>query len=491
MGIEPTVRTLTRRTIGFEDQAQHQSRKHFRYAVCSEGTGKASVSALNSKQSSYRLVTVKNPWLRSSRGIGRLQMNDVSLGITLKKLSKQEGEWTLEVERMVPLGRSLHQPMPQKIEGQALIGRHLRAVPELAGMAAITEELMLNDQALDCYEIWEGKWVDEEMIKSLAPSRKQSGGMAPSGPHGTGVSRRELSKLQRISDALAKRVALLEGASAASLVIQFDQMSRVLSSFASRLKSVEEKLGVESPPEVAIPPVGAAGLAPAIAAPVAAEAAATPVAAEAAAAPVAGEAAAAPVAGEAAAAPVAGEAAAAPVAGEDPVAAEESPAIEQEPQEEVIQPEKRMRMPKVGAMKQSLVMLVGEELALKEREEKVDLSADTYYRVLVLDDQEVMVGLMLADTEATIRLSSLLLMLPDSERDGQLETGEPSEDSTETMSEIFNTMSATLNNVKNNPHVRTTPLIEMPQGEFQWPNTCKRRIDVDVEGGGVLIICAI
>ncbi len=33
MGIEPTVRTLTRRTIGFEDQAQHQSRKHFREGV--------------------------------------------------------------------------------------------------------------------------------------------------------------------------------------------------------------------------------------------------------------------------------------------------------------------------------------------------------------------------------------------------------------------------------------------------------------------------
>ncbi|MBL4636426.1 MAG: hypothetical protein JKY56_21370 [Kofleriaceae bacterium] len=383
----------------------------------------------------------------------------MSLGITLKKLSKQEGEWTLEVERMVPLGRSLHQPVPQKIEGQALIGRHLRAVPELAGMAAVTEELMLNDQALDCYEIWEGKWVDEDMIKSLAPSRKQSGGMAPAGPRGSGVSRRELAKLQRISDALAKRVALLEGASANSLVTQFDQLSRVLSSFASRLKTVEEKLGVEAPPEVAIPPVGAAGLAPAPAAPVAGAPAAP--------------------------------AAAAPVEAADPAVAEESPAVDEEPKEEVIQPEKRMRMPKVGALKQALVMLVGEEVALKEREEKVDLGADTYYRVSVLDDQDVLVGLMIADTEATIRLSSLLLMLPDAERDGQLETGEPSEDSTETMSEIFNTMSATLNNVKNNPHVRTTPLIEMPQDEFQWPNTCKRRLDVDVEGGGVLIICAI
>ena len=33
-GIEPPVRTLTRRTIGFEDQAQHQSRKHFHAGVC-------------------------------------------------------------------------------------------------------------------------------------------------------------------------------------------------------------------------------------------------------------------------------------------------------------------------------------------------------------------------------------------------------------------------------------------------------------------------
>ena len=42
-GNQPPVRTLTRRTIGFEDQAQRQSRKHFRRRVCRHLRGMASL----------------------------------------------------------------------------------------------------------------------------------------------------------------------------------------------------------------------------------------------------------------------------------------------------------------------------------------------------------------------------------------------------------------------------------------------------------------
>lgn len=463
---------------------------------------------------------------RSVCGIGRVQMNNVGLGITLKKLSKQEGQWVLEVERMIPLGRALHQPTPQKIEGQALIGRHLRAVPELAAMAEATETLMLDESAEDCYAIWEGRWVDEEMVKVLAPGspKGRKSAMGAAAPRTSGVTRLELSKLQQINDALVSRIANLEASNGNSLVAQFDQMSRVLNSFSSRLKTIEEKLGVEAPAEVEIPAVGAAGVAAATPPTPAREAPSGTPAKEApsveasdaesgepgasAESPAVSEgeeeagsveaAANTPIATEenasgtpvAAAAEAEGEEAESSPSGE-PEALEEEAAVDAAAAEEIVKPEKRMRIPKTGAMKQSMTILIGEDVGFNERDKKVDLSEGTFFRCTVLDDKETVIGLMIADVEATIRLSSILLMLTDSERDSQLKSGDATDDSIETMSEIFNTMSATINNMKVNPHVRVTPLAPMPPGEFQWPDTCKRRVDIDVEVGGIIVVCAI
>ena len=150
-----------------------------------------------------------------------------------------------------------------------------------------------------------------------------------------------------------------------------------------------------------------------------------------------------------------------------------------------------MRPPSQVAIRQSLQMLVGEEIALTERSTPCDFEDGTFFRVEILDNSDLLVGTMIADLEATVRLACKLLMLPEGEVSEQLDASEASEDSVETMSEIFNTMSTTINNIKSNPHVRTTPLALLDPQEFEWVKNTKRRIDLDVEGGGVLSVCAI
>ena len=160
-------------------------------------------------------------------------------------------------------------------------------------------------------------------------------------------------------------------------------------------------------------------------------------------------------------------------------------------QEKPQRPAKRMRPPTKTAMRQSLETLVGEEIALKERSKHVDITDGTFFQAELHDDDGLLVGTMIADVEATVKLACMLMMLPEDEVQEQLAANEASEDSVETMSEIFNTMSATINNVKSNPHVRTTPLAPLNPQEFEWVKTTKRRIDVDVGCGGVISICAV
>lgn len=83
-------------------------------------------------------------------------MGELSLSTTQKRLSKEEGQWGLEVERMVPLGRYLCRPVPQTIARQDLSARHIRDVPDLSPMADTTKHLMSEEASAGCYVIWRG-----------------------------------------------------------------------------------------------------------------------------------------------------------------------------------------------------------------------------------------------------------------------------------------------------------------------------------------------
>ncbi|MCP4448519.1 MAG: hypothetical protein GY811_24730 [Myxococcales bacterium] len=386
-------------------------------------------------------------------------MSETGLGTTLKRLTQHDGEWVLEVERLVPLGRHLHQPHEQKIEGANLISRHMRAVPELGEMAESTEALMAEQSPAEAYELWEGRWLDVEMVRTLSLVDAKKSESIRSGNSVAGASRKAVAKLERSQDKLIERLDRLEQGGGSA---QLEKMTALVEALMSKVGSLEAKLGMDPEELEALTAVAKA---------------------------------AAEESGDESEVSVDGEYSESEEAtSEDGGGAEtdeEQEAAGEEKEKEPARPEKRMRPPSPIAMRQSLEMLVGEEIGLKERKTHTDFSEDVFFRVLILDDKNVLVGTMIADLEATVRLACKLLMLPESEITEQLGTGTASEDSTETMSEIFNTMSATINNVKSNPHVRTTPLEELDPEEFEWVKDTKRRVDLDVDGGGILSICAV
>jgi len=183
--------------------------------------------------------------------------------------------------------------------------------------------------------------------------------------------------------------------------------------------------------------------------------------------------------------------------GEDSQEEKEVPTEEMPiPNEEVsiekpARPFKRINLPSLIAVRHSLSTLLGKEITLVERKEHHPLCEEPLFHVLVQDDEGTLVGIMIADMEATVRLSCTLLMLPEDEITEQLANAVASDDSQETMSEIFNTLSSVVNNVKNNPHIRTSPLDEFTLEDFSWVQSTKRRLDLNVESGGFISICAV
>lgn len=485
---------------------------------------------------------------------GDLGMSETGLGTSLKRLTQSEGDWVLEVERLVPFGRHLHQPVKQKIEGASLIGRHMRAVPELSEMVELTERLMSDEAPAEAYELWKGEWLDVEMVRILslanarAPDVVRSGGQAEGG-----ASRKAVAVLERSQSKLQERLDALEQGE------QFEKMAALIERLTEKVSALEAKLGMDpaeaqafaaeakakakanargpsqdksssgSPEEESssksdsvsesAPTPASAGDESSVAesAPAPAEASSSDdssvEAAEAGADHESSASKSTPAPAEVssnddspaetAEANAEDENSAAEAADSPAEASTEDDRSNDESgeagvdeaggtdQEKPQRPAKRMRPPTKTAMRQSLVTLIGEEIALKERSKHIDFTDGTFFRAELHDDDGLLVGTMISDIEATVKLACMLMMLPEDEVQEQLASNEASEDSVETMSEIFNTMSATINNVKSNPHVRTTPLGPLNPQEFEWVKTTKRRIDLDVGCGGVISICAV
>jgi len=489
---------------------------------------------------------------------GDLGMSETGLGTSLKRLTQSEGDWVLEVERLVPFGRHLHQPVKQKIEGASLIGRHMRAVPELSEMVELTERLMSDEAPAEAYELWKGEWLDVEMVRILSLANARASDVVRSGGQAEGgASRKAVGVLERSQSKLQERLDALEHGGD-----QFEKMAALIESLTEKVSALEAKLGMDpaeaeafaaeakakanargpsqgksssgSPEEESSSKsdsVSESAPTPASADDESSVAESAPARAKASSSDdssveaaeadgddesSASESTPEPVeassnddspaeTGEANAEDenLAAEAADSPAEASTDEASTDDESSDDESgeagvdeaggsdQEKPQRPAKRMRPPTKTAMRQSLETLVGEEIALKERSKHVDFTDGTFFRAELHDDDGLLVGTMISDIEATVKLACMLMMLPEDEVQEQLASNEASEDSVETMSEIFNTMSATINNVKSNPHVRTTPLGPLNPQEFEWVKTTKRRIDVDVGCGGVISICAV
>ena len=122
-----------------------------------------------------------------------------------------------------------------------------------------------------------------------------------------------------------------------------------------------------------------------------------------------------------------------------------------------------LKMPTQKVFEAAIRDLVAQEITLKKQGKPPKLGSQEVilFTTTLIDDENVPMGAIIADLEATVRLGGALVMLGKEAQEKELEAGNPSEDTVSSMSEVVNILSAVFNNIEGNPHLRTTPLIKL------------------------------
>lgn len=96
-----------------------------------------------------------------------------SLTETSRRLSYENGQWTLETSELVRLDRDLYRPERKRIAGADAILLHLQSKGENALLSA-AQRLMHHSEHDGSYEALDGDWVAvEPSIPSGRPSRSE------------------------------------------------------------------------------------------------------------------------------------------------------------------------------------------------------------------------------------------------------------------------------------------------------------------------------
>lgn len=114
--------------------------------------------------------------------------------------------------------------------------------------------------------------------------------------------------------------------------------------------------------------------------------------------------------------------------------------------------------PEAHVVAKLLSDLVGSPVVLEAAEDRAALDRlPRPFACICIDDAGAPVGAMVADLTASISLGGQLMMLPEDGLVEQHRQKTPSEDVVAAVSEIFNNLTTTLNQVPGNPHIRSTP----------------------------------
>ena len=153
-------------------------------------------------------------------------------------------------------------------------------------------------------------------------------------------------------------------------------------------------------------------------------------------------------------------------------------------------------VPAIKALRENLHMLIDPGLRIKEQrgERRVRYDVEDlceHYVCALLEDGDEVVGAMIADLPATVGLGCELLGIPAAERQRQLDSGLPSDDVIESVSEIFNTLSGPYNLIDTNPHVRIRALAPLDPDSFPWLAEARERVSLEVAGYGMLLLLSV
>lgn len=364
---------------------------------------------------------------------------------TPSRLVRQAGAWALELTRLVPLDGKVLEPRSQRLEGTDAILRLLRQWKDQPTLVHGAANLMraLRGEEDRAFVPMDGEWVPS--VSEPAP-RFDSESMLKTQ---LAELRAEFLLLRASHQRLRERVALLE----ARL-----QDTAVLGTSAAADPPLRPEARKRSPetPAAAIPT----------------EATATP-----------------------ASPPVVNPAAVHELTLQSPGAAEARP--EPHPFRDVVSilgnadapPKKPIELPDAGTVIAAIAELLGADPGFAASDAPLPDSAlelAALYAGRLLDDDGKDVGVLLADLKLVAQIGGKLVGLPTTVIDEQARTGVLNDQVMAAISEVVNTLSAKVNQVAGNQHVRGTPVEPFSAEQLHWLNSARRRLAIGLNRIGTI-----
>lgn len=379
---------------------------------------------------------------------------DVLAKATPTRLICRGGRWVLELTRLEAVDRDVFQPRLARLEGADLILALLRRSEEGQHLASGAAQLMRSPRSEEdrAFDVNEGDWVPSSEPppppRAAQPLEAQSDNLASV----VAELRAELVVLRASHTRLRDRVMALEAAQSG---LPQPNVRPPRGARASRRSEPPPGLSVEAAPVV---PFGDnAAFAATQASPgLGGRAHATP---------------AAPAPGPEPAAP----AAALPQSFTDlarSIVGEQLPPV--------------LALPPLAALNECLGTLMEGAPPLESSQAAPDLSElGALQACKLLDDEGRECGAILLDLRAAVLLGAALLAVPRDEALRQITENDASEDTLLAMSEICNNLTAPVNAVRGNRHVRATTLVGVDVGSL--PRS-RARLDLTVDGGRLLLV---
>lgn len=382
-------------------------------------------------------------------------VHDLLKGSKPKRLVAEGGEWHLEVQRMVSVGGGILRPETRRISGQRAILEVLGHSEQHKRLRGPTERLFGSQpsESERSFNPVDGSWIPTEIVPSYMESLRARRSNESDERGLVGELLAEVTLLRAAHENILTRLQRLE-----TMVMNghVAAQSALASSSAAKANSAGPARA-EMAPNADEPPGAPASVAePA-------------------------------------------EAATGPANVEEPATAEgQNGASEEAPNDsepegssepEVGEERAPMKMPDLSGVGSLLSQLVGETYKLKALKELPPISQLAGgVASKVVDDADRPVGVMLADMAAAIRLGGTLLMLPDNEIETQIATNLASEDVLSAMSEVFNNLSGTLNQVKGNLHIRSTPIETIDEEGLAPFRNARTHLHAEVVGVGTITV---
>lgn len=148
-----------------------------------------------------------------------------------------------------------------------------------------------------------------------------------------------------------------------------------------------------------------------------------------------------------------------------------------------------MQLPPVPDLSEMLGKLLGDHVSLSQSDALALNEGVGLYVCKLVDEEGAVAGAMIADLNATVRGGGTLIMSDEDEMTMQLEEGSAGADALDAMTEVCNTLNATINRVKGNPHTRAMPMVPFVAAELPWLGQAKTRLDTaDTLGGHITFL---